>query len=59
MHGGSKLALFHALLWYRGQLVRRLSSRSKIDGGKHVEYGVKKANPASVPCHYAPLGPWS
>ena len=38
----------------RRQLVRRLPFRNKLDGGKPSCIWGQNANPASVPCHYAP-----
>ena len=48
----------------------RLRGHSRIDifvvfpseirqmAGNQAWYGAKNSNPASVPCHYAPVGPW-
>ena len=42
-----------------GLIFRGLPFRNKADGGKKMhDMGPKIANPASVPCHYAPVGPW-
>jgi hypothetical protein len=59
-----KRAVFHRPL---GQCTRGaqqdwfffvFSSEIRQMAGKEAWYGARNSNPASVPCHYAPVGPW-